>query len=166
MHLATGSYKFTDIHSDALPQLPTPFVNSTWVVITAWNPASNDQVTFEQNAKAQAELRVILESRYDAVFAARGDDSDPKSSYKGEEMLAVAVEIGSITRAKIAAIKCAGSPTRSCHVPPRVVRSALRQSRSLSHGWVENSVTRLQLISNSLRHIEPLVRRHVAVDLA
>ena len=92
LHLATGSYKFTDIHSDALPQLPTPFVNSTWVVITAWNPASNDQVTFEQNAKAQAELRVILESRYDAVFAARGDDSDPNSDYKGEEMLAVAVD--------------------------------------------------------------------------
>jgi hypothetical protein len=92
IHLPTGSFLLTDKErTDALPQPPHEFVNSTWVVITAWNPASDASTSFEQNAKAQAELRTILEARYHSVFAARGDDADAATGY-GEDMLAVAVD--------------------------------------------------------------------------
>ncbi len=92
IHLPTGSFLLTDKErTDALPQPPHEFVNSTWVVITAWNPASDASTSFEQNAKAQAELRTDLEARGFAVFAARGDDPDPTSGFAGEQMLAVAV---------------------------------------------------------------------------
>ena len=91
IHLPTGSFLLTDKErKDALPQPPHEFVNSTWVVITAWNPASDASTSFEQNAKAQAELRTVLKARYHSVFAARGDDADAATGY-GEDMLAVAL---------------------------------------------------------------------------
>jgi hypothetical protein len=92
IHLPTGSFLLTDkTRRDALLKPPQEFINTTWIVITAWNPGSDATTTFEQNAKAQTDLRIILEARGFGVFAARGDDPDPASGFEGEEMLAVAV---------------------------------------------------------------------------